>query len=81
MPVLDLVVKPCILCKVLDLSCKVLPGYVHDVGDGVFVLGRVVVLGMWVVCEVEVRVESYPYLVQGCKQVTNWSRLCLVGLV
>ena len=63
LPMLDLVVEPCILCQVLDLSCKVLPWYVHDVGDGVFVFGGVVVLGMWVVCEVKVRVESYPYFV------------------
>ena len=65
----------------LDLPCKVLPGYVHDVGDGVLVLGRVAVLGQWVVCEVEVGVESYPYFVQGGEQVSNGAGLCLVGLV
>ena len=81
LPLLDLVAEAVFLGQVLDLSCKMLPWYVHDVDDDMFVFGGAAVLCVWVVCEVEVGIESNPYFVQGCEEVPDWSHVWLVGLV
>ena len=73
--------ETCLLSEMIDLSTEVLPGYAEYVEDYVFVSAFVVCLSKWVVCQVEVIVELYPYVVKGCEKMPYGTQLQLVRLV
>ena len=73
--------ETCLLGEMFNLSTEVLPRDVEYVKDRLFVSVCSIGLGKWVVCEVEVIVELYPYVVEGCEQVSYGAHLQLVWLV